>query len=385
MRICIVYDCLFPWTIGGAERWYRNLGERLAGAGHDVTYLTLQQWDASAPPLIPGVSVIAVGPRLPLYSDGKRRIWPPLRFGLGVFWHLLRNRRHYDQLHMASFPYFSLLAAALVRPFASYRIAVDWFEVWSRSYWREYLGRAGSIGWWVQKLCARVPQQAYCFSRLHGARLAELGLASRPVFLSGLYAGSEKSSGEAGSPATLVYAGRMIPEKRIDLLVEALPYVLDTAPKTRVVLFGEGPERDRIAARIAELGIGKSVSMPGFVEGEEVDRAMQRAAAVVQPSAREGYGLVVVEAAARGVPVVVAAGEDNAAVELVDQGRNGFVAASADPRTFADAILACLSATAELRASTQAWYAENRQRLSLAESQRVVEANYGINPAVRRS
>ncbi len=30
MRICIVYDCLFPWTYGGAERWYRNLAERLA-------------------------------------------------------------------------------------------------------------------------------------------------------------------------------------------------------------------------------------------------------------------------------------------------------------------------------------------------------------------
>jgi len=45
MRICIVYDCLFPYTIGGGERWYRNLAERLAHEGHEVTYLTLRQWD----------------------------------------------------------------------------------------------------------------------------------------------------------------------------------------------------------------------------------------------------------------------------------------------------------------------------------------------------
>src|ERR1700729_3261337 len=45
MRICLVYDCLFPHTVGGAERWYRNLGERLAADAHDVTYLTLRQWD----------------------------------------------------------------------------------------------------------------------------------------------------------------------------------------------------------------------------------------------------------------------------------------------------------------------------------------------------
>ena len=37
MRVCLVYDCLFPWTYGGAERWYRNLAERLAAEGHEVT------------------------------------------------------------------------------------------------------------------------------------------------------------------------------------------------------------------------------------------------------------------------------------------------------------------------------------------------------------
>ncbi len=45
MRVCVIYDCLFPYTVGGAERWYRNLAERLAAEGHEVTYLTLRQWE----------------------------------------------------------------------------------------------------------------------------------------------------------------------------------------------------------------------------------------------------------------------------------------------------------------------------------------------------
>ena len=49
------------------------------------------------------------------------------------------------------------------------------------------------------------------------------------------------------------------------------------------------------------------------------------------PSRREGYGLVVIEAAARGTPVVVVAGPDNAAVELVAEGENGFVAGVGSP------------------------------------------------------
>src|SRR4051794_2493420 len=136
MKVCVVYDCLFPWTVGGAERWYRNVAERLAASGHEVTYLTLRQWDAADPPRLPGVRVVAVGPRLALYTaSGRRRIGPPLVFGLGVLAHLVRHGRRYDVVHTASFPYFSVLAAALVRRLAGFRLVVDWHEVWTREYW----------------------------------------------------------------------------------------------------------------------------------------------------------------------------------------------------------------------------------------------------------
>ena len=44
VRVCVAYDCLYPYTVGGAERWYRNLATTLVDAGHEVTYLTRQQW-----------------------------------------------------------------------------------------------------------------------------------------------------------------------------------------------------------------------------------------------------------------------------------------------------------------------------------------------------
>ncbi len=152
VRVCLVYDCLFPWTVGGAERWYRNLGERLAADGHEVTYLTRRQWERAAPPRIPGVRVIAVSPPMPLYGrDGNRRISQALVFGAGTFAHLLRRGSDYDVVHTASFPYFSLLAAGLTRPVRRFSLVVDWHEVWTREYWREYLGRrAGDVGWLVQ-------------------------------------------------------------------------------------------------------------------------------------------------------------------------------------------------------------------------------------------
>src|SRR6202007_2819605 len=128
-------------------RWYRNLALRLAADGHEVTYVTLRQWPRGTAPDLPGVRVRAAGPRLGLYRRaGQRRILPPLVFGAGVLWHLLRHGRRYDAVHTASFPYFSLLAAAAGRTGRRYRLVVDWHEVWMRVYWREYLGKvAGEI------------------------------------------------------------------------------------------------------------------------------------------------------------------------------------------------------------------------------------------------
>ena len=141
---------------------------------------------ASEASLDENVRVIAVGPRMALYTDsGRRRILPPLVFGAGVLWHLLRYGRRYEVLDTAAFPYFSLLAAALVRPLTGFELVVDWFEVWSDAYWREYLGPLGGrVGAAVQRLCAGVPQRAFCLSELHARRLREQGLRGQVTVLS---------------------------------------------------------------------------------------------------------------------------------------------------------------------------------------------------------
>ncbi|MEJ7933709.1 glycosyltransferase family 4 protein [Sphingobium sp. AN558] len=379
LDICIIYDCLFPWTIGGAERWYRALAERLAADGHRVTYLTMTQWSHGDPPDIAGVTVLPVAPRANLYDQGKRRIVPPMRFGWGVLRHLARHGRQYDVVHLCSFPYFALLAAGLLRRVSGYRIVCDWFEVWSRDYWRDYLGRLGWLGWMIQHVCAKVPQRAQVFSRLHMARLKALGLRGNICYLSGLAEATRDGiMAQARTPPTLVYAGRMIPEKRLMLLVEALAIAHRAVPDLRAILFGNGPERDRIATEIARNGLDHVITMPGFVEAQMLEDAMRDAVCIAQPSAREGYGLVVVEASARGVPAIIVAADDNAAVELVEPGVNGFIADPATPQALASAIIATVREGETLRQRTRDWYAANVERLSIDSSLLTVVTSYVI-------
>ncbi len=341
MRVCIVYDCLFPHTVGGAERWYRNVSERLAADGHEVTYLTLRQWDRGADPGVPGVDVRAVGPRMALYAGpGRRRVLPPLVFGAGVLWHLLCHGRRYDVVHTASFPYFSLLAAAVVRPLWRFRLVVDWHEVWTRDYWREYLGRAGGeLGWLVQLLCARVPQRAFCFSRLHAGRLVEQGFRGDVTVLQGEYAGSLEGLKAEPSEPLVVFAGRLIPEKRVALGVAAVAAAARRIPGLRAVFYGEGPERSTLARAIDEHGVGTIATAPGFAPAEDVDRDLRRALCMLLTSRREGYGMVVVEASACATPSVVVAGSDNAATELIEDGVNGLIVERPDAAAIADAIV----------------------------------------------
>jgi glycosyltransferase involved in cell wall biosynthesis len=384
MRICLVYDCLYPYTVGGAERWYRNLGERLAADGHEVTMLTMRQWPRGERAEVPGVAVRAVGPRMELYVAGRRRILPPLVFGAGVLWHLLRHGRRYDVVHTASFPYFSLLSAGVARRLGGFALVVDWIELWTHDYWREYLGRiGGAVGWWVQRLGVRLPQRAFAFSRLHAARLREEGLRGEVTVLEGLrgeLTGPEGELRDELEPAeardVVVFAGRHIPEKRVPALVPAIAKARETVPDLRCDIYGDGPDRALVEAAVGEHGLDGAVRVHGFVDGETVDRALTRALCMALPSRREGYGLVVVEASSRGTPSVVVADPDNAAVELVEEGENGVVAASASPEELAAAILRVREAGPELRERTAAWYARHAPRLSIESSLQAVLRHY---------
>ncbi len=376
MRVCIVYDCLYPYTVGGAERWYRNLALRLAEEGHSVTYLTLRQWDPGDAPSGP-VDVRVVGPRLALYDGERRRIGPPIRFGLGVLLHLLRHGRDYDVVHTASFPYFSLLAAGLARPVRGYTLVVDWHEVWTREYWLDYLGSTrGRVGWRIQRLCVRIPQRAFCFSHLHEQRLRDEGFRGKLSVLRGQYDGPPGRLTAAIAPATVVYAGRHIAEKRVSSLVPAVKKARATIPGLRCRILGDGPARADLLEAIENDGLQDVIEAPGFVAQEQVEVALEGALCLALASRREGYGLVVVEAASHGTPSVVVAGPDNAAVELIEDGINGVVAQTASADDLAAAIVRVDAGGPALRESTFRWFERHHEELSLASSLAAVSDAY---------
>jgi glycosyltransferase involved in cell wall biosynthesis len=359
VRIALVYDCLYPATVGGAERWLRAVAEVLADE-HQVTYVTRRQWRHGVRP-IAGVKCVAVAPGWPIYSrDGRRRALPPLLFGIGTFLHFLFRRNRYDIVHCLSYPFFSLLAVRVALAGSRTRVICEWLECLTHEYWRTHGGLAGRAGPPLQRLCLRLTPEALVFSDHTARRMREEGFGGPLHKLGGLAPpaapGDSWQPGGSGPPL-VVYAGRHVPDKRVMVLPEAIAVARREVADITAILVGDGPQREAVLRRIDELDLGDTVSAPGFIDEEEVETLFRRAACVVAPSLRDGYGMAVAEAAARGAPVVVCPSPDNAAVDRVVEGVNGTVAASPAPEDIGEAIVRVVEAGPPLRESVTRWFA----------------------------
>lgn len=381
MRIALVYDRLYPQNIGGLERYYDALARGLAQS-NSVSYIT-RSVDREGPP-VGGrpYRVITVAPNSPYYSSsGNRRIWPTVRFGFGVFVHLLRRGGDYDVVQSASFPFFSVLAARLafsLRRRKRPKLVVDWLEVWPRDYWISYAGAVfGRVGYAIQQLCMRTPDQGVTYSVMHEARL---GAHRAPILrLTGLATempAAPDAPAARGAVPDVVFAGRHIPEKQASLI----PAVIEEARKQNsaieATIIGDGPEREEIGREIAERNLDGVVRLPGFVSDDELNRSLRGAACLLLPSLREGYGLIVIEAAAYGTPCITIDAPDNAAKELIENGVNGFVVAEWSPENLADAVLEAVGRGQELRESALAWYRDHWRELSVQSSVERLEETY---------
>ncbi len=359
MRIAVVFDCFFPISTGGGERLYRLYSETFAAAGHDVDYLTRRQWTGPSP-TVPGVDVIGVSPASDLYDDrGNRRPLTALSFALGVFRHLVTHRGRYDVVVVSALPVLNVFAARLALLGTRTRWCADFLEVWRREQWIEYSGPVvGRVAALLQRAAVRVSPLTSCVSQMNGRRLLAEGARTAPEVGPGLIERSAPGPAApvAGSPPTVVYIGRHIPDKRVDVIPAAIAWARTQVPDLRAVILGEGQQRATVVAEVARYGLADVIELPGFVDQAELDLRLRSAACLVNPSRREGYGLVVVEACAMGTPVVLVAAPDNASVELVEEGVNGFVAASTEPQVLGAALVAAVRGGPELRASARAWF-----------------------------
>jgi len=156
-------------------------------------------------------------------------------------------------------------------------------------------------------------------------------------------------------------AGRLSPEKGFDQLIEAAAQVLEQAPETGFVLFGDGPLRKRLAEQIAARGLAGRFVLAGF--RTELGRFLPHLDLAVLPSYTEGLPVILLETFAAGVPVVATA--VGGVPEVVQDGVNGYLVPAGRPELLAQRILNVLGD-------------ENRRRAMAKNGQKHVRENFTL-------
>jgi glycosyltransferase involved in cell wall biosynthesis len=179
-------------------------------------------------------------------------------------------------------------------------------------------------------------------------------------------------------------AGRLSPEKGFHTLVEAAADVLRLQPNVGFVLYGEGPERMRLEARVRALGIAGRFAMPGFTD--KLDRLLPWADAVVLPSLTEGLPNVALEASAAGVPLVATA--VGGTPEAVADGETGFLVPPGQPAELAAKLRALLASPGLRRRMGTSGSRRMREHFTFAAQARAYEdlfASLQRDPPCRHS
>lgn len=140
---------------------------------------------------------------------------------------------------------------------------------------------------------------------------------------------------------SVAFAGRLVREKGVGVLLRAFAKVVQNIPTARLVICGDGPERISIERLTAELNLTASVSILGFRPNEEIERIFREAWVVAVPSIwEEPFGHVAIEAMMNGVAVV--ASNSGGLGEVVREGQTGFLVQPGDSDALAAALLTLL-------------------------------------------
>jgi glycosyltransferase involved in cell wall biosynthesis len=288
---------------GGSERVFTLMANALAGRGHKVTLFT---WNADGPNatlLSPAVSLVSLD--LPIHGEGYGKIGT-IR---GIFQSALFFRRHRPDA-VFSAPEFANLAISMALRLSASR--ARFFPSFHAAAGLPSTTFGANLAVTLSDLVRSRASKAIAVSQGIGQDLEARGFDRQRVAIinNPLPPKQTKPSVDdrwqtdlaaMGKATVIATAGRLVPVKDHKTLIAAFARLRQTH-EARLVIFGEGPLAADLRNQADALGIGQSVLLPGYVN--DLTDCYKAADMFVLSSTSEGFGNVLIEAMAEGVPVI---------------------------------------------------------------------------------
>ena len=302
---------------GGSERYIERIAADLVADGCDVEILCSRHPGVPRRVVRDGIRFRHAGGRLGVYA----------RALLGLVRRRLTGRRPDVVVDVHNgIPFFArLVAGAPVVVLVHHVHREQWSVVFNRAL--------ATAGWWLEsQLSPRLHRgcQYIAVSRVTRDELVRLGVD--PGAIAVVHNGTRPIP--AGRPArdpepSLVVLGRLVPHKRVEHALEVLRVLRADWPDLRLRVIGEGWWRPELEAAAQRLGVADRATFTGFVDEGGKEQLLARSWLMLAPSVKEGWGLMVVEAGAHGVPTIAYAGAGGLA-ESIRDGATGLLVDTLD-------------------------------------------------------
>jgi len=267
---------------GGAEVYTHEVLSRLVDRGHEATLFCPAHEECETRTEIDGIEVVREGNWASVYGRAPA--------------HYRRVRGEYDVIvdEVNGPPFLTpLYAEEPVVALIHHVVRDEWLTEMPFPIGR--LGY-GLTDWWL-KLYRSVP--TITVSRSTKFELSELGFEDVTIARNGVDVEPVKGVPEKPDTPTFAFVGRMVEAKRPHHAIETVRHVREAHPDARLHMVGDGYMREQLAG-----SVGDHVTFHGYVSERRKRELMMRSHALLVPSTKEGWGLVVIEANAVGTPAV---------------------------------------------------------------------------------
>lgn len=341
---------------GGSEVYVEQLARRWARDGHHVTVVCAAHPAAPALEEREGIRFVRVGSKLTVYSRARALL---RRGALGRVDVVVDTQN--------GIPFFARYATGAPTVVLVHHIHREQWPV-------VYDPIRARVGWFIESVAAPRAFRGTTYVAVSEATRAELiaqGVEPGSIHIvhNGTQALPDSGTPRDVAPRILVL-GRLVPHKRVEHVLVAAAHLRARHPGLTVAVVGDGWWADQLHDAARRHGVADIVEFTGHVSEAEKARQVDRAWVLALPSLKEGWGLVVMEAASRGVPAVAYADAGGVTESIVD-GRTGLLV-HGDETAFTEALDALLTDSGR-RAAMGAHARERSEEFSWDSSARGFE------------
>ena len=327
MKIALVYDLIYPYSIGGVESRYFSLAKNLVLKGHEVHLFGVKMW--------PGKNNIKVTKNLYIHGvsrysskysfKGNRKIFEPIKYSFSLFFELLKY--DFDIVDVTAFPYFPVFSCKLYSILRKKPLIITWHEVWDE-YWKTQGFFTSLFGKIIEKTVVKFSRNNICVSKLIAQRLNKIGTKKKNITVINNWIDLEeiKNANPFKQKYDIISVGRHLKHKNFDLLLKISSILVNDFPELKVLIIGEGPDTPSLLRMRKALNLEDNVDILSFTkEKKQMYRYLKSSKIFVLLSELEGFSIISFEAMATGLPVITLESKRNALTEFVKDEKNGFV------------------------------------------------------------